>query len=118
MNSGHYGGALIMERKIYALGGTETETNVVTNKSTMRYRPDVAALENKIYVTGGHCVGVAVSSVDFYDPDTGTWSQMANVNIARSGISLVSLHGRLCSIGGRTGCQVLQYMSVYIGLLQ
>ena len=65
MNSGHYGGALIMERKIYALGGTETETNVVTNKSTMRYRPDVAALENKIYVTGGHCVGVAVSSVDF-----------------------------------------------------
>ena len=23
MNSGHYGGALIMERKIYALGGTK-----------------------------------------------------------------------------------------------
>ena len=41
-----------------------------------------------------------MSSVDCYDPDTNTWSQMANMNIARAGHSLVSLHGRLYAIGG------------------
>ena len=60
----------------------------------------VAALDNKIYVTGGfHGVG-AMSSVNCYDPDTNTWSQMANMNIARHCHSLVSLHGKLYAIGG------------------
>ena len=66
---------------------------------TRRFSPGVAALDNKIYVTGGGDVG-AMSSVDCYDPDTNTWSQVANMNIARSGHSLVSLHGRLYAIGG------------------
>ena len=63
------------------------------------YRPGVAALNNKIYVTGGSD-GQSMSSVDCYDPDTNTWSQVANMNIARDGHSLVSLHGRLYAIGG------------------
>ena len=66
---------------------------------TGRFGPGVAALDNKIYVTGGGDFGV-MSSVDCYDSDTNTWSQMANMNIARSGHSLVSLHGRLYAIGG------------------
>ena len=66
---------------------------------TRRFGPGVAALDNKIYVTGGGDFGV-MSSVDCYDPDTNTWSQMANMNIARDGHSLVSLHGRLYAIGG------------------
>ena len=65
---------------------------------TRRYRPGVAALDNKIYVTGGHGGGQTMSSVDCYDLDTNTWSQMANMNIARHGHSLVSLHGRLYAI--------------------
>ena len=66
---------------------------------TMRRLPGLAALDNKIYITGsiGHQI---MSSVDCYDPDTNTWSQMANMNIARSGHSLVSLQGRLYAIGG------------------
>ena len=66
---------------------------------TRRFGPGIAALDNKIYVTGGGDFGV-MSSVDCYDPDTNTWSQMANMNIARRGHSLVSLHGRLYAIGG------------------
>ena len=53
----------------------------------------------RIYVTGGYSNG-PMSSVDCYDPDTNTWSQMANMNIARRGHCLVSLHGRLYAIGG------------------
>ena len=67
---------------------------------TMREWPGVAALDNKIYVTGGGDFGV-MSSVDCYDSDTNTWSQMANMNIARRGHCLVGLHGRLYAIGGR-----------------
>ena len=67
---------------------------------TRRSWPGVAALDNKIYVTGGHGGGQTMSSVDCYDPDTNTWSQMANMNIARDSHSLVSLHGRLYAIGG------------------
>ena len=65
----------------------------------MRRLPGLAALDNKIYITGsiGHQI---MSSVDCYDPDTNTWSQMANMNIARQAHCLVSLHGRLCAIGG------------------
>ena len=70
---------------------------------TSSYSPGVASLDNKIYVTGGQedIGGQSKSSVHCYDPDTNTWSQMANMNIARWGHSLVSLHGRLYAIGGR-----------------
>ena len=67
---------------------------------TRRIEPGLAALGNKIYVTGGGGGGQNMSSVDCYDPDTNTWSQMANMNIGRYGHSLVSLHGRLYAIGG------------------
>ena len=77
--------------------------NNVTKMITTRRWPAVAALDNKIYVTGGENgtgFGNAIDSVDCYDPDTNTWSQVANMNIARWGHSLVSLHGRLYAIGG------------------
>ena len=68
---------------------------------TRRWCPGVAAIDNKIYVTGGMDDDYQrMSSVDCYDPDTNTWSQMVNMNIARRGHSLVSLHGRLYALGG------------------
>ena len=69
----------------------------VTNMPIMRRLPGLAALDNKIYVTGG--LYGDKSSVDCYDPDTNTWSQVANMNMARQQHSLVS-HGRLYAIGG------------------
>ena len=74
----------------------------VTNMPTVRYGQSVAAVDNKIYVTGGEDNDdQTISSVDCYDLDTHTWSQMANMNIARRGHSLISVHGRLYAIGGR-----------------
>jgi len=125
MNKVHFGGggAVVIERKIYVLGGANTNVEVydvdqdqwrnVTNMPTRRYRPGVAALDNKIYVTGGREVGQPMSSVDCYDPDTNTWSQMANMNIARAGHSLVSLHGRLYAIGGVTRGHYVESIEVY-----
>ena len=71
---------------------------------TQRLGPGVAALDNKIYVTGGYDGGQnggqSMSSVDCYDPGTNTWSQVASMNIARRGHGLVILHGKLYAIGG------------------
>ena len=66
---------------------------------TFRYWPGVAALDNKIYVTGGYD-GQHMSSLDCCDHNTNTWSQVANMNITRAGHSLVSLYGRLYAFGG------------------
>ena len=66
---------------------------------TRRYSPGVAALDSKIYVTGGGDGLQLLSRVDCYDPDTNTWSQLPDMNIARFRHSLVSLHGWLYAIG-------------------
>ena len=90
---------LIINKQLYLIFTDHWDR--VTNMPTRRCWAGVAALVNKIYVTGGHDVGgQSMSSVDCYDPDTNTWSQMANMNIARRGHGLVSLHGRLYAIGG------------------
>ena len=61
----------------------------------------VAALDNKIYVTGGYDGKDGFySSVYCYDPDTNRWSKMANMNIGRRSHSLVSVHGKMYAIGG------------------
>ena len=71
------------------------------NMPTRRGWPGVAALDNKIYVTGGMDADYEPTfRVDCYDPDTNTWGQVANMNIDRRGHSLISLHGRLYAIGG------------------
>ena len=91
--------------------GVSDQWNIVTNIPTRRRWPGVAALDNKIYVTEGQDDNEqTLSSVDCYDPDTNTWSQMANMNIARRGHSLVSLDGRLYAIGGH---QVERSVEVY-----
>ena len=74
--------------------------------------PGVAVLDNKIFVTGGHYGGYGqyMSSVDCYDPDTNTWSQVANMNTARINHSLVILHGRLYTIGGKNDYDYEHYV--------
>ena len=67
--------------------------------------PGIAALNNKIYVTGGRYGAPTggsqyISHAYCYDPDTNTWSQLPNMNISRTCHSLVSLQGRLYAVGG------------------
>ena len=75
---------------------------------TWRERPGVAVLDNKIYVTGGVWYGQIMSSVDCYDPDTNTWSQVVNMNLARNCHGLVSLLGRLYAIGGSSDVECIE----------
>ena len=67
---------------------------------TIRRYPGVAALDNKIYVTGGYDGHEDLSSVDCYDPQNNTWSQVTNMKIARFGHCLLNLHGLLYALGG------------------
>ena len=76
--------------------------------STRRFSPGMAVLNDKIYVAGGFgnldhgsVCGVALSSVECFDPRTHTWSHVANMNTARYCHALVSCHGKLFAIGGR-----------------
>ena len=65
--------------------------------------PPISKNLHKIYVTGGYdCYADDTKScVDCYDLDTNTWSQVANMNIARQAHCLVRLYGRLYAIGGK-----------------
>ena len=74
---------------------------------TIRRYPGVAALDNKIYVTGGNDGHEDLSSVDCYDPKTNTWSLVANMMIARFGHCLLNLHGLLYarSVAGPSALQ-------------
>merc|ERR1712126_673795 len=113
MNIPHYQcGAAVIERKVYVMDCYFTEHveeydidqdqwNIVTNVPNGRRLPFVAALDNKIYVTGGR--GDAGQLVACYDPVTNTWSQVADMNMARYAHSLVCLNGRLFAIGGLRG---------------
>ena len=69
---------------------------------TGRQEPGVAVLNNKIYVTGGWVTQYDDNSrsVECYDPDTNTWSKVANMNFARCQHALASLNGKLYAIGG------------------
>ena len=99
--------------KIYAvsvLGGVELFDLDTSKWTTITDVPNrrvvgtaVAVLNNKIYLTGGTASVMYCepdSRVDCYDPDTNTWTRVANMNIGRRGHSLVSLHGKLYAIGG------------------
>ena len=68
----------------------------------------MAVLDNKIYVAGGFgdlghgsVRGIALDSVECYDTSTNSWSDVADMNIARYCHALVSCHGKLFAIGGR-----------------
>ena len=90
--------------KIYAvsvLGGVELFALDTSKWTTITDVPNrrvvgtaVAVLNNKIYLTGGTASVMYCepdSRVDCYDPDTNTWTRVANMNI--------SLHGKLYAIG-------------------
>ena len=77
--------------------------SIDTSKLIWRSWPGVAALDNKIYVTGGQGEDGLLSRVDCYDPDTDTWTRVEDMNNARRGHDLVNLHCRLYAIGGFDG---------------
>ena len=78
--------------------------NNIGNLGTGRQGGRVAVLQNKIFVSGGRSNSIhgvdMLNSVECYDPDTNTWSSLADMNIARYDHSLLGLQGKLYAFGG------------------
>lgn len=68
--------------------------------STARLNPAAAALEGKLYVTGGSDGTQALSSGECWDPGTGQWTAVAPMNTARSNHGMVTVKDKLFVVGG------------------
>ena len=56
-----------------------------------------------IYVVGGHGDGGSISTVDLYDPQAASWTQLAGMTDARCMHGCVALKGKLYAVGGLGG---------------
>ncbi len=63
----------------------------------------VAAMGDKLYVTGGKDLLGASSSIDVYDPAGEAWSEEFQMSSARQCHGAVSIHGKLYVLGGENG---------------
>jgi formylglycine-generating enzyme required for sulfatase activity/N-acetylneuraminic acid mutarotase len=71
---------------------------------TARQKLNVVAVNGKIYAIGGEGTGaVPLSTVEEYDPVTGTWRSRANMPTARWSPASGAVAGKIYVIGGTTG---------------
>ncbi|RXN30997.1 kelch 20 [Labeo rohita] len=79
-----------------------------------RSDPGVCALRGVIYTVGGRDeLGLSLSTVEKYDPDTFRWSPVRAMNNKRFQVSLVQFDGFLLAIGGSDGVRDLKTMEAY-----
>lgn len=123
------GAALAANGKIYAIGGSNSISALSSveeydpgtgiggtwspkaSMPTARTNPAVVAAPNgKIYAIGGSSsitTVVPLSTVEEYDPDTDTWTTVANgLNTARSRAAAVVMNGNIYVVGGSTADNV------------
>ncbi|MFQ5768937.1 MAG: kelch repeat-containing protein [bacterium] len=114
--------AAVVDGKIYAIGGTRSETGPLfskvevydpatdtwdTNKTEMppaRSSLGCAVVDGKIYAIGGVSSSI-VSTLEVYDPVTDTWTTKAPMPTPRASVSTCAVNGKIYAIGGskRTG---------------
>ena len=114
---------------LYAVGGPKREYNVqrydpVSNcwcfESPMQVQRDehcVAAFQDKyMFAIGGYTSNVR--SVEKYDVQSNTWTNMADLNIGRIGSSAVALGDKIFVVGGYGGAkqQAIKNCEVYRSL--
>jgi hypothetical protein len=108
----------MLENKYYVIGGVDVSgvTNVVQQYDpvTDTWNEDVAGLQKKrwghsasvvggkIYVMGGTDVakGDALTSIEVYDPKTGSWEYEGEMTMGRIGHRAVAYEGKIYVIGG------------------
>ena len=67
-----------------------------------RYRFGCTVFRKKIYVVGGHADKTKfLSMTECYNPNTNSWKNEPNMNLARIGCGLVEHQGKLLAIGGQ-----------------
>ena len=60
----------------------------------------VAVLHNKLYIAGGAGSWQTRKSLKYKDMETGRWSQVKDMHLARYGHGMVSVNDKLYAIGG------------------
>ena len=81
---------------LHAVAPTADGTNVV---------PRWGVGPGLIYVVGGKCDGGTISSIELYDPQAASWTQLASMTSPRAFHSCATLHGELYVAGGVGGAR-------------
>ena len=110
--------ACVFDHKIYCFGGTnENYTNtfypnaevydpvedkwkIINDMPVGRWSPGVCALNNLIYVTGGHYGVAALARVDILNPDTNEWTLGEPMQQVRQGHEICVVDGKIYILGG------------------
>ena len=85
--------------------GARTEAQIATKKPmpTPRMNPAAAVVGGKIYVLGGISrQGLAVATVEEYDPATDSWTRRAPMPTPRGMLAAASVGSIVYAIGGRS----------------
>ncbi|MFX0194735.1 MAG: Kelch repeat-containing protein [Candidatus Hodarchaeota archaeon] len=109
--------AVVMDSKIYAIGGaiqrnvfttTVEEYDPITDTwrsraaiSTPRAALAAAVVDGKIYAIGGSSDEKALALVEEYDPITDTWRSRAAMSTPRAFLDAAVVGGKIYAIGGR-----------------
>lgn len=71
-------------------------------------------LLNRIYVVGGQeNSDTYLNSVDYYSPESNTWTSVAPMNFRRAECEVCALQGHLYVLGGRFGNQLKMDAHIY-----
>ncbi|KAK2837966.1 hypothetical protein Q5P01_015178 [Channa striata] len=90
------------------------EWRTATHLVNSRGQVAVGALDGQIYTVGGEDNVRCYSSVERYNPDTGSWStDVAPLSSPRSGSCLVAMDGYLYAIGGHDSTTALNTVERY-----
>ena len=121
--------AVVLNDKIYLIGGFNTTTNVPSS-DVLIYDPGrkswsnapplpaprgghaAAVLEGKIHVVGGGNSRSTIADHSLFDPATNQWRDLAPLPRSEGSPALVAFHHRLYAIGGRSGAS--DFGDVYI----
>lgn len=92
--------------EVELLAADRQNWEVVTHLPTPRREPGAASLEDRIVIAGGFNgrddgdLDGYLTVVEAYEPATGRWSRLPDIQIPRRGLALVSAGGFLYALGG------------------
>ncbi|UYV67274.1 IVNS1ABP [Cordylochernes scorpioides] len=79
----------------------------------VRSNAGVCSLDNKIYVVGGWNGQRGLSRCDMFDPDTRTWTNIANLKTGRNQCGVAAMNGALYAVGGCEAWNCLNSVEKY-----
>lgn len=125
--------ASVADGIIYAIGGNDgsgTGTSIVeaydptqdmwitdkTDMPTPRLTFATASVDGKIYAMGGRTTpqGVAIDTVEMYDPATDTWAPKSSMGIPRVLFGATAVNGKIYAIGGADFSAELVFSTVEV----